>query len=172
MIVRFSRMSVSNRRPAQLSRQGRLAQRGKHEHERNSHSFRSPFRDIRTRAVDGYSDKDSFSVDRAIPPRLTWESSYYILPAWQHWLQTPDWSLRWFWHLVMFFETKHLVPFPVYRLSENLGPTSKFVTGCDTGVIDKPTKSGPTVDIDILCLVTDCFFDRLLRHLGWNMKCI
>lgn len=72
----------------------------------------------------------------------------------------------------MFFETKHLVPFPVYRLSENLGPTSKFVTGCDTGVIDKPTKSGPTVDIDILCLVTDCFFDRLLRHLGWNMKCI
>lgn len=84
-------------------------------------------------AIDGYSDKDSFSVDRAIPPRLTWESSYYTLPAWQHWLQTPDWSLRWFWHRKMFLETKHLVPFPVYRPSENLGPTSKFVTGCDTG---------------------------------------
>lgn len=26
-----------------------------------------------------------------------------------------------------------IAPFPVYRLSENLGPTSKFVTGCDTG---------------------------------------
>lgn len=27
-------------------------------------------------AIDGYSDKDSFSVDQAIPTRLTWESSY------------------------------------------------------------------------------------------------
>ncbi|KAK4833116.1 hypothetical protein QYF36_023727 [Acer negundo] len=46
-------LNFRGRRPAPLSRQGRLAQRGKHEHERNSHSFRSPFRDIRTRAVDG-----------------------------------------------------------------------------------------------------------------------
>ena len=36
-------------------------------------------------------------------------------------------------------------------------------------MIDKPTKSGPTVDIDILCLVTNCFFDRLLRHLEHEM---
>lgn len=85
-------------------------------------------------AIDGYSDKDSFSVDRAIPTRLTWESSYYTLPVWQHGLQTPDWSLKRFYILRCFLrQSTSFHSLCTVHLRTLVGPTLKFVTGCDTG---------------------------------------